>query len=775
NRKRLDKPAEKALARQQQESINKAVENLKVPGDNAAAQRDRQQAAELAAEAARALNRDDAMSAEFRMGQAKEALDRLADNLPTAENRLRRARDEVARLRQTQEEIGRQADKAARAPEKGDRQAAADERADAARKQADVADRLSKLDTPGQEARQNRATQAAARAEDDLQNPKSADVTASQADSRRALERLAEALAGQTPADVKARDLARQERDLANDIPRKAADPAGQLDLQRRQQKIAEETQALKATEASVRHGEATQAAIQANAAVRDKPDDLETLQKVHNAADKLEALADQLAGKESETERADRLAKKQEAAAKQPAADRNEARRQANQIASEAQQIRAGEQAAAAKQQAVDALSRLQRTAPETPDNAQAQQAAADALRRLADQMKQQRADTTPTPRPEDLARQQRELARETDAARKQSDANSKLQRLSDRQQQLRQQANRLPTDQAPRAVQQARQAMQQAEQALARQDATQAAQRQRQAADELENAGRQMAPSSKPAQGDQQTPDGMPTPAQVAQAREMANRQRELQDQVRRATSSESATAEEKAAANRRQQELANQAGDLAKSLDQSAGNMPGQEAKQSARAAAAAARQGEQAIQKSQAGDANQSKQARRQAAEALDRAARQAEQSARMSHQPGQPNGSPQAGQQVQKAQGQMKQAQNQLGQGQAQQAGGSMQQAANSLQQAARQMGQRGEPQGPREGGRPAEVATQGKGTPTAAELPKDLEKYAGKKWGELPGELRTRIVQEMKAQYGDDYARVIKLYFEQIAENNGKK
>jgi hypothetical protein len=49
-------------------------------------------------------------------------------------------------------------------------------------------------------------------------------------------------------------------------------------------------------------------------------------------------------------------------------------------------------------------------------------------------------------------------------------------------------------------------------------------------------------------------------------------------------------------------------------------------------------------------------------------------------------------------------------------------------------------------------------------------LPKALQQYAGKPWGELPGELRTKILQDMKSQYGDDYARVIKLYFEQIAE-----
>ena len=56
------------------------------------------------------------------------------------------------------------------------------------------------------------------------------------------------------------------------------------------------------------------------------------------------------------------------------------------------------------------------------------------------------------------------------------------------------------------------------------------------------------------------------------------------------------------------------------------------------------------------------------------------------------------------------------------------------------------------------------------GAPHAGVLPKELQHYAGKPWGELPGELRTKILQDMKSQYGDDYARIIKLYFEQIAE-----
>jgi hypothetical protein len=44
------------------------------------------------------------------------------------------------------------------------------------------------------------------------------------------------------------------------------------------------------------------------------------------------------------------------------------------------------------------------------------------------------------------------------------------------------------------------------------------------------------------------------------------------------------------------------------------------------------------------------------------------------------------------------------------------------------------------------------------------------EKYKGKSWGELPGEIKTQILQDMKARYGEDYAKYIKLYFEQLAD-----
>jgi hypothetical protein len=126
---------------------------------------------------------------------------------------------------------------------------------------------------------------------------------------------------------------------------------------------------------------------------------------------------------------------------------------------------------------------------------------------------------------------------------------------------------------------------------------------------------------------------------------------------------------------------------------------------------------------------------------------------------------------QTGQALNQAQQQMGQAQQQLGQGQQQQAQGSMQQAAQSLQQAAQSM-QQGQPNG-----QPPKGPTNGQNNDGKGNLPIDLSKYGkdaakynGKPWGELPGELRTRIIQDMKAAYGDDYARMIKLYFEQLAD-----
>ena len=91
-----------------------------------------------------------------------------------------------------------------------------------------------------------------------------------------------------------------------------------------------------------------------------------------------------------------------------------------------------------------------------------------------------------------------------------------------------------------------------------------------------------------------------------------------------------------------------------------------------------------------------------------------------------------------------------------------------------MQQASQQLAQGQQPGKPNPNSQPGEIGASGEGRPDFSQFGPELKKYAGKRWGELPGELRTKIIQDMKAQYGDDYARIIKLYFEQIADTKAK-
>ena len=63
----------------------------------------------------------------------------------------------------------------------------------------------------------------------------------------------------------------------------------------------------------------------------------------------------------------------------------------------------------------------------------------------------------------------------------------------------------------------------------------------------------------------------------------------------------------------------------------------------------------------------------------------------------------------------------------------------------------------------------------GMGTPDLAELKATIARKAGRSWGELPGHLRTEILQMAQGRYRDDYARIIQLYFREIATGAGSK
>jgi hypothetical protein len=88
-------------------------------------------------------------------------------------------------------------------------------------------------------------------------------------------------------------------------------------------------------------------------------------------------------------------------------------------------------------------------------------------------------------------------------------------------------------------------------------------------------------------------------------------------------------------------------------------------------------------------------------------------------------------------------------------------------ASNSAQAAASgasEESDNGDPQG----------ALAGTGTSDLSELKATLARQTGHAWGELPGHLRTEILQMAQGRYRDDYARLIQLYFREIAAGAGR-
>src|SRR5262249_18205855 len=157
-------------------------EGLSVPPQDREAQKERQAAAEETRQAKEALDRGDQTRAGQRMADARNALNRLAEKLPTLEQRRDQARAELGRLMKKQDDITRQAEQAAHEAEKKNptdpavRRELAKQLAETARQQAEVAERLGRMDAPSQEARQQRTENAAQRALQDLMDARPQDL-----------------------------------------------------------------------------------------------------------------------------------------------------------------------------------------------------------------------------------------------------------------------------------------------------------------------------------------------------------------------------------------------------------------------------------------------------------------------------------------------------------------------------------------------------------------------------------------------------------------------
>src|SRR5262249_36168786 len=156
---------------------------------------------------------------------------------------------------------------------------------------------------------------AAGKAGDDLTAGLPQDIPASQRNLGRQLDRLKQAIDGQTPADDLADQLARKQRELATEFAKPGGTPLPQdlQKLQRLQRESNKGLGGLSAPEAPELEHRAKDAARDAEQAMRE-PDDVDQLQKKSKeAADALDKLADRLAGAESEADRVERLKRNRE------------------------------------------------------------------------------------------------------------------------------------------------------------------------------------------------------------------------------------------------------------------------------------------------------------------------------------------------------------------------------------------------------------------------------------------------------------------------------
>jgi hypothetical protein len=772
----------------EQELLRDAARQLQLTSDPEVTKA-RQEAvvqAGLALEALRAAKSEDVDKA---MAAASDALDKVAALLPPLGQRLSQAKQEAAALKGQQATIAKQFDREGHLPEK---------RSELAKREAQVIEKLKRLEAPTLEKRQQRAIQAAETALNDLREGLLADAPASQQAARRELEQLEQALGGQKPADEKLDELIHQEREIAALAEKAATDPAKGAGLLVRQSDIIHDLLGLP-LDAPVSQAETVEALRRAEHAISNgaKPEDQALLAR--EAAAALEKLAALAAGRVKDAEWAERLARKQQAAAesaekaKQPpsAADLVDIQRELRQLAEEARRPRAGAALQRDKQKALDALQQAQQAAPEKL--AKAQRQAADALKQFADKLGHQ---TAARPEPPAPPRARNELPSRLPSANDAADART----LAAEQRSLRDEAAKAaeelykppqllpenPLGQLQKSQEEIAQKAAEVARGLAERTGVESEQARQagQAADAAHTAAEQLQNGHAKAalQAGQQTGERLRQVAKSAAADSAGKTAAEtaaLQDALNQKLAPFAGN--QQAARTQQlmhQDGLQRDAGQTARDLNRLAEEMykltpdrsgSAEKATQSAHAAEGAMKS---ALAEGQQGRQEQMTQSQERAAQALERAALEA-QSAKGPARPGQEGAAPELGDALEQAMRKMQKAQSALNGGKGADAESQMHDAAGALQDAAQKMasaGDGGAGPAPKGKGKPGANDGTAEGAPTRQEFGPEAAKYAGKAWGELPGELRTRLIQDLKARYGEDYARNIRYYFEQIAE-----
>lgn len=244
----------------------------------------------------------------------------------------------------------------------------------------------------------------------------------------------------------------------------------------------------------------------------------------------------------------------------------------------------------------------------------------------------------------------------------------------------------------------------------------------------------------------------------AGVQRSRELAREQKTLEDDLRRLFAEQA-----KSGAGAGHEELAGALEKLRKEMKELAQKMEGPAAKELAGESAAAAEQAGQAMKDAEAkkmdGKLAEAGKREEEAALQLDIAGKKMQAASDKLAQT-----MPKAVDEESRLAESVRQTQQQMRQAAQAPAPDAVMNAAQAMRKTAQLAGNQMRSRGPQPGSSPLPAMLEN-------EL---LSRGAGQAWGDLPGELRARLVQDLRARYGEDYEAIIQRYFRKLAEAPAK-
>lgn len=432
---------------EKQTGIQAGIAQLETPAANRKQQQD---ALDQAAKAVENLTKQKSEDASENAKQAADALDKLAENIGTPEERAAQAKEAVETLRKQQEELKKEALDALKEKSNLD---------ELAKRQNDLAERLAQVDAPKAEEPLMEALRQSVQAKNDLEKERLEDVEASQARAEQGLADLAKNLSGKPSAREEVEELKKRQDAIAKETAN-AHDPTQLTKQAETQKEVAKQLENLEAPAAEAARNAAENAAKNAAESLEKPTTAGQTQKDVEQAAKALDQLQKALSPKSPENVAgtAEELAKRHAQAAKE-AAQKNQApptpaerEQQADELAQrteEAKNLPAGDATEQEKHEALEAL-----------------QKAAEAQEELEELIKKQEQatanDPKAQPQPKDKEDLQRLMQDNAEAQKKAAEALERLEqelakkenqeKLHDELNEIQEEAEQLAEENQPR-----------------------------------------------------------------------------------------------------------------------------------------------------------------------------------------------------------------------------------------------------------------------------------------------------------------------------------